>query len=236
MRKLISNLLHQIFPTKCVFCDKIIKDTHIRICDECMKKISYNKKYCQRCGDKLETQFGLPFCSRCRDEQMFYERVFVPLIYKDSVRDSILKFKFRGRRSFAKTFAVMIFTELRSNSFIPDLVTCVPIHKSRLLRRGYNQSELVAKEVATLLNVPFEKLLKKNVYTPPLYGFSGKERRNIVKNTFSATKDLNYKDKNILLIDDIITTSSTANECSRVLCKNYLCNVYVGTIASTNKK
>ena len=236
MKKLISKILHVLYPTKCVFCEGFIKDSKIRICNECAKSISYNRDYCIRCGDRIDAVFGPPICQHCRGKNRHFERVFVPLIYKDKVRNSILSFKFRGRKSYSKTFAILIFTHLRQYGFIPDKVTFVPIHKKRLLKRGYNQTEVVAKELATLLNVPCLPLLKKSHFTQKLSTLSFAQRINTVKGSFEAinTGD-NLKDNNILLVDDIITTSATAEECCSVLKKAFGCKLYVAAIASSER-
>lgn len=237
MKRLISLIASFVFPTKCIFCGGIIKDSPMRICAECINTIKFNKRYCIFCGEKLDTIYGPKLCFDCHSIKKPYDRVFVPLIYDGSVRKAIIRFKYKDRISYAKTFSILIFTELKNYGYIPDAVTFVPIHFLRKLRRGYNQTELIAKEIANLLSVPCIPLLKKTRYTAKLAGLSGKERHKTVKNSFGIKKDnYSYTFENLLLVDDIITTSSTVTECSLILKKEYGCNISVAAIASTQKR
>lgn len=213
-----------------------MKNTKVHICDDCLKSISYSKKYCQKCGDRIENEFGLSICPSCREKQRHYERVFVPLIYKGQVRKSILNFKFHDKRSYAQTYAILIFTELKACGFIPDAITFVPLHWKRYLKRGYNQTKLVAENLAKLLNIPCIRLLKKKFYTPKLSTLSFAQRLKTVKDSFKATKYGNdLTNKKILLVDDIITTSATAEECSKILVEKFNCKPYICAIASSER-
>ena len=236
MRKLISKIISFVFPAKCIFCGKFIDETPLYMCRECITKIKFNKKYCHFCGEPLDTVFGSPLCIDCKTLKKPYQRVFTPLIYEGATRTSIISFKYKNKISYAKTFAVLIFTEIKKSGYIPDAITFVPIHFFREFRRGYNQTEILAKELSSLFSVPCIKLLKKKHFTKKLAGLSASERRKTVKGSFCAIKsNENFEYNNILLIDDVITTSSTITECCRILKKEYGCNINVAAIASTSK-
>ncbi len=234
MRKLISKIISIVFPAKCIFCGKFINETPLHMCRECINKIKFNKKYCHFCGEPLDTVFGSPLCVDCKGLEKPYERVFTPLVYEGATRTSIINFKYKNKISYAKTFAILIFTEIKKSGYIPDAITFVPIHFFRKFNRGYNQTEILSKELSALFSVPCVKLLKKNYYTKKLAGLSASQRRKTVKGSFSAIKQKENYD-NILLIDDVITTSSTITECCRILKKEYGCNINVAAIASTSK-
>lgn len=204
------------------------------MCNECINKIKFNKKYCHLCGEPLDTVFGTPLCVDCKSLKKPYQRVFTPLIYEGKTRTSIINFKYKSKLSYAKTFAILIFTEIKKSGYIPDAITFVPIHFFRKCNRGYNQTEILAKELSSLFCVPCVKLLKKNRHTQKMAGLSASQRRKNVKGSFSAIKSEKCFE-NLLLIDDVITTSSTITECCRILKKEYGCNINVAAIASTSK-
>ena len=235
MNKLISEILHFIYPSRCVFCGEFIKDIPMRVCSECIKNLPYNKRYCNLCGRPVDTVFGDMVCADCKGRKSPFERVYVPLLYKDGVRKAIIDFKYRNKRSFARTFAIFVFAELKNNGYFPDAVTYVPIHFLRKMKRGYCQTEILAEEIASLYGVPVLPLAKKCKYTRKLATLSAAERRKTVKNSFKATDNKNIKDKNILLVDDIVTTSATITECGNVIKKAYGCRLSAATVAATDK-
>lgn len=233
---IFSKIIPFIFPAKCIFCGNFISDTPLRICNDCFDKLRFNTNYCHMCGEPLDTVYGDNKCISCKNKRKPYSRVFVPLIYKDKVRRAIINFKYNGRISYAKTFAILIFTELKNAGYIPDAITFVPIHFLRRIRRGYNQTELIAQELSHLFSVPLIDTLKKSHYTQKLSNITVEKRRQTVKNSFvPKAKALPMQINNILLVDDIITTSSTLTECSRIIKNEYGCNISVAAIASASK-
>jgi len=236
LKKLISQILHAIYPTKCIFCGEMIKDTPMRICDKCVKDLPYNKKYCQLCGKPIDSVYGKPLCGECLGTKKSFERVFVPFVYKDKVRNAIIAFKFKDKRSFGKTLAILLFAELKKSGYFPDAVTYVPIHFWRKAKRGYNQTKIIADEIAAMYGVPVIALLKKAHYTKKLAFMSAKDRRETVKGSFKAIGGVDMPGKNILLVDDIITTASTITECAKTIKKEYKCNLSVAMIAAAEKR
>jgi len=235
MKKLINRLLHIIYPTKCIFCGEIIPSTEFRVCHSCIESIPYNKKYCRMCGSKLDTIYGDTICYSCKNKRNPYRRIYVPLLYKDDVRQSIISFKYRRKPSYAKTFAILIFSHLKECGYFPDAITYVPIHFIRKSGRGYNQSELVAKELARLFGVPCIKMLRKTRYTVKLAKLDAKKRSETVKNTYKPVGNHSVSGKEILLVDDIVTTTSTITECCKTIKKAFDCSLSVAAIASTPK-
>ncbi|MCA9381800.1 ComF family protein [Candidatus Dojkabacteria bacterium] len=106
---------------------------------------------------------------------------------------------------------------LRELSHSNTIITCVPIHISRKRWRGFNQSELLAKEIAKQKNLEFLQLLKKGTNTLPQVGLNKKQREANLKNTFEFNYTKVTKTNQIVLVDDIITTGTTLIECTRTL-------------------
>lgn len=116
-----------------------------------------------------------------------------------------------------------------------DIIGAVPIHKKRMLERGYNQSELIAKEIAkNIQGIEYKKLLKKTKNNQTQSELKKEERLENVKNVYEIQNKQIIQDKKIILFDDIYTTGSTVNECSKVLKENGAKEVLVLTLASGN--
>lgn len=215
----IKKLLDILYPVRCPYCESTMTIFDFA-CIHCQKnlKIRYNML-------TLHSDCGIIY------------NCISPLIYDGLVRNSILKFKFRGYTSFAKPFAFLMVKAVndifKGISF--DCVTDVPIKFSKSYHRDYNQSTLLAKSVAEFLNISYLPLLNKvkvNVFQHTLSSF---ERAENVKNAYSIINSEMVNNKTILLCDDIVTTGSTLGECANVLYRNGAKKVLCVTIAYAKK-
>jgi ComF family protein len=155
-------------------------------------------------------------------------------IYKDSVRKLILKFKYSDRMFLAGELAEGMIAVIRNNSFFDetDMVVAVPLSILRRIKRGYNQAQLLACELSKKISKPLVKniLIRKKI-TKPQFNLSKRERFENIKGSFGVrNKDL-IKNKNIMLVDDIATTSATASACAKALKEAGCKKVYVITLA-----
>ncbi len=118
-----------------------------------------------------------------------------------------------------------------------DVITYVPLHKIRQKERGYNQSELLARELSYLLELPLECLLVKTKNNPPQHTTDAKHRSENVKNVYKVKDEARIENRRILLIDDIITTGNTLGECARMLklakAEKVCCATFALAIAKT---
>ena len=189
------NILANIFfPSRCVFCDEIM---------------DYRTLYC--------------VCDKCSEEIKPYYTIDGHFMFLGKIRSAILRFKFAKCTDYAQTFGLIMAAQLklRLGDNLPfDIVVPIPLAKKRYQKRGYNQSELLAKVVAHELNIDFcPHSLVKIKETEIQSMLSGKsEREKNIKGAFAIQGD-NLKSKRILLIDDVQTTGSTIEECSKVLLK-----------------
>lgn len=227
-----SAILNKLFPPKCIFCNEILDGGDFCVCPKCAEEIPYNTMKCRICGSAIDAVYGDRLCKRCRKVKRPFVKGFVPLLYDGEVSRAVKRFKFYGRRAYAKTFAVFIFLELRSSEYIPDIVTFVPIHFIRHGARGYNQSQLIARELAGILKVPCLNAMKKTRYTLPLSRVKFSKRAELVKGAFEIRKNIDIKGKRVLLTDDILTTGTTVSECARVLRKAGCAEISVAAIAT----
>lgn len=158
--------------------------------------------------------------------------------YKDTVRSSILRYKFGRRRSYAPAYGRVLAMKLAKEELTDfDILTFVPIASLRRLSRGYDQVELLARRVSGELGLPACRTLRKIRNTPPQSGISDAARRRAnVLGAYRAVDPDFLQGKRILLLDDIITTGATASECARVLLTAGAKEVYCAALAASNHK
>ncbi len=238
MLDFFRKILSFVFPVKCICCEKELDTPYLRICKDCFEKQKakvHNK--CVKCSTPLDAVYGDMLCRRCRKKR-YFDKVISPFLYKDQIKRALIRYKFYGRKSYARTFASCIFLELNKFPEIYDCidaVTFVPIHPIRLGTRGYNQSELIAEYISEMAGFPLLKTLKCTRYSKPLSKQQHKNRSNIVKGLFKNLKNVNTQGLNILLVDDVITTGATLSECARMLKNAGTKKIFCVTVCATPK-
>ena len=200
MNRVIEYVLDLIYPPKCSFCRKVTDKGMDGVCPACREK--------------------LPLLSD-NDRRRILDGGFVclsPLEYDSFVRDSFLRYKFSGFTSYAETYSKILAGCVKNCGLSFDLVTWVPLSKTRKRKRGYDQAELLAKGVSDLLGLDCKGILYKNKETGVQSLTGGRtERKRNVKGAFSVMDEGDVKGRNILIIDDIVTTGATLSECCEVL-------------------
>lgn len=230
MNRLASQILNLFFPARCPVCNEI-GQRHMHLCEECEENVARITDRCLGCG--------CPRTGCTCSKHNFSLFLASPFLYENKLREAIHRFKFGGETDLAKFFAKetaeCVAKEFGDVKF--DVVTCVPQTKSKLRKRGYNQSALLAKEIAKQLSLPYDELLLiKTRETADQHNLKGKERINNLKNAFAAENPDSVSNKIILLVDDIKTTGATLNECCKTLMKSGASAVRCATIAVTPEK
>lgn len=214
----------------CVLCES--RADTLSVCDDCRARwqmFAEREGQCRRCG-----QFGsrAPVCDTCRDWPAYFTGNTALLPYTETVREAILRFKYGGEPWRAEGFAA--FAALRPAPAV-DFIVPVPLHKARLRERGYNQSWLFARALASAwqLNAR-DDLLVRIVNTRHQVGLSKNERVQNVNGAFAVPERARAALQNarVLLIDDVMTTGSTLLSCARTLHKAGVREVQSLTIAS----
>lgn len=219
MGNTINSILELVYPPTCGFCGKLSKEY---ICNKCYLKI---KKY--RIKDN------------CPSKNVYFQEIYSIFKYEEDIRDILIKYKFQNKSYIYKTFSQIILKDEKIYGILKkyDIIIPVPVHKKRKNERGYNQTELIAREIAKGLNIKMEKdVLIKSINTKAQSSLSKEERRDNIKGAFKAQNLQKIKDKNILVIDDIYTTGSTINECGRILKSTGAKSIGALTIAKDYKK
>ena len=212
-------LLDLFYPPRCPICDRILKRQEKHCCQECMSGLPWiGKQYCLKCGKPVagDTQ---EYCPDCQKYEHFFDQGTAPFVYSDALRHSIYRMKHENRRDYLDFYAWTMAAACRRylRSWRPQLILPVPMHRKRKRKRGYNQSELLAKKISRYLGIPYDaELLKCVRETGEQKTLGRRERMQNLKGSFSVTKELNGI-KNILLVDDVYTTGSTIDEIGRTL-------------------
>ena len=211
MKALINLIKEVFFPTTCAACGEVTEGGE-PLCDYCremLKPINPIKR-CISCGIEK------PDCD-CRYRVFHFDGLIAPFENKDTAKLGVYSFKFGKRLSnadyFAKQMAFCVKNEYRDIHF--DAVTFVPMHRFRLLKRGFNQSRVLAEEIAETLGIPFEDTLVCLKNGKRQHDLFGKERFQNVKGRYKA--NINESGKTLLLVDDIKTTGATLDECAKQL-------------------
>lgn len=240
LKNFFAVVFNILFPNHCIICKNIIQSDKINyICLDCINKLSYIHRddyiRCNRCGRIIDTKDSTCICSY---ENIYFDECKSMLYYDDKTSNLIHKMKFSHRYLICKDFAVMLSFYYKDyiNKF--DVVSFVPLGKNRLLERGYNQSELIARHISKIINIPLiENIIIRKKESKPLSMIKRKElREKAIKNAFKINQKYkfnNNKKINILVIDDVFTTGSTLNEMSLELRKlDFIERIGVLTVAS----
>lgn len=213
MMKLLDRLWRLLFPPKCLLCRSVLKDDELDLCHKC--------------------RVHGPECAIFRKKLPFIDSWAAVWYYEDNARRSLLRYKFRGARSYAQGYGRLLAMKLQEahpEGF--DLLTWVPISSLRRLTRGYDQVELLARAVGQELGMEPVPLLWKVRHNRPQSGIVGEaKRRANVLGAYRAENVQLLQGKRIVLLDDIITTGSTAGECARVLLTAGAKEVHCGAMA-----
>lgn len=170
------------------------------------------------CGKQLDDDMKEK-CSDCERYAHYFERGVAAFSYNDEIKRSMYRFKYQNRREYAAFFSKTLY-DLKGatiRSWHVDAIVPVPLHPARQKKRGYNQAELIARELGAYLGVPVvTDLIVRIVNTTPQKELNDKQRVKNTKSAFQVTKN-SVQYKYIVLIDDIYTTGATLDACSLVL-------------------
>lgn len=194
-----SRLLDFFFPPRCAFCGAILDEAGDGVCTVCRKKLPRTADIERRCD--------------------FVRAYTAPLYYEDVVRSALLAYKFSGASARGRVFGRMIGETLLERGFTDaDAISWIPLSAKRARRRGYDQARILAEAAADVLGTEAVPLLRKVRDVPPQSNIRTAEaRRANISGCYVVRSADEVRGKDILLIDDIITTGSTLSECARML-------------------
>jgi ComF family protein len=226
-----------LYPPHCVVCSRATDVTEDRyLCRHCIGEIRFViGDTCPRCGHELGPHVSPETrCVHCRHTPLRFHRAVAAAHHAGAARDMVLALKF-GRRTHNAYPLGKILANRLFETDIPGKVQHilpVPLHRSRLRSRGFNQSRLLADELGQRLGLPvLVGRLRRRVNTPPQTGATSvAARRANVKDAFRLRNAEALKGKSVLLVDDVLTTGATTSECAGVLRRAGVRRVYVATV------
>lgn len=223
--KAYLGLINLVYPLTCGACDCYVSAFENKfLCPACQTRIKHNlPPFCPTCAKPLPAEdnnaiIALSPCRDCRQDKFYYDRVWSACIYEGVIRQCLKEIKYRANPRLLRQLAEIMINFAGTRIPLRDfqVITSVPIHPRKQFSRGFNQSQILGKQLASFYRIPWQPLLVRVRSTLPQNQLSRRQREQNVKDVF-AVKNKNIRGKKILLIDDIFTTGATVNECSRVL-------------------
>ena len=238
--RLIHGLRAIVYPKTCLSCREKLaeKADDGFLCSQCRGKIRKNlPPFCVSCGRQLDKRgFAKNTCPACQKANLSFDRAYSPCAYEGVVRELIHKFKYNGREHLGEPLSRLMSEFVREYNLPIDYVDCIvpiPLHKTRLREREFNQSEILSRHLAQEFNKELvDNCIERYRHTRTQTELETHQRVSNVKNSFRVVDPQAIKDKNILLVDDVLTTGATSSEAAQAL-KNAGANiVLVLTIAN----
>ncbi|GAB6138158.1 ComF family protein [Halanaerobaculum tunisiense] len=228
----LAGLLYPEFP-KCPSCGQGFQPEEIDLCTSCISQIEFIKEeFCPQCGKLTRPEEEL--CLDCQEQKRLFSKARAVGVYDAGLEEYIKEFKYDKCRELARPLGglLAIYTRRFYQPSEVDLITYIPVHQERLKERGFNQAYLLARELGQNLDLAVNSLLVRQQDTVKQSKLSRQERLQNVKGKFSIAQPYLVTDKQILLVDDILTTGATVNEASRILLKAEADKVQVMTLAT----
>ena len=231
------------FRNDCLICnadlikqyqEPFIVEAIIDLCDQCKNQFACNIFCCARCAMPLQnnTQMNSPqkletnqlVCGRCQKQEPLWEKALTSFIYEYPLDRLLIALKYNRRLDYVKTLARLLIQDIDmqynfSDTDVPkpDFIVPVPLHLFRECQRGYNQAHLLARELSLQLKFPLQtKLIKRVRHTPQQSRLSKKQREKNLRNAFTVDPCINVP-KYVALVDDVMTTGSTAHAVTKKL-------------------
>ncbi len=239
--EMINAFLDIIYPKACLTCKKNLKGTLAidnLICAQCWEKIKRNlPPFCYSCGRHLEkSNFSGHLCPGCIKRPLHFDRAFSPCVYEGVIKELIHEFKYKGKDHLGATLSKPMVEFIKEYNIPVNYVDCiipVPLHKTRLREREFNQAEILSNYIAKEFN---KKVLSNQLIrhrpTQTQTELEGQIRILNVQGSFSVKERESIKGKNIFLVDDVLTTAATCSQAAHALKNSGANMVFVLTLAN----
>lgn len=229
LQKSSQFLLDLLLPPRCLNC----QTNQSWLCQNCLRQIAFiTTAVCQRCGAPVKFK-NVSGCEQCQNNPFHYLDGLRAAAYFENnpMRSAIHFLKYRNHQAVVSILGQILVDTYRRHRLLAEVVAPVPLHPTRLQERGYNQSELLAREVAQLLDLSINThTLYRNRQTESQVKLSAGERYQNVAGAFSC-RNQELAGRKILLIDDVSTTGSTLEACAAALKASGVAAVWGLTLA-----
>jgi ComF family protein len=219
--ELVQAAVSLLYPPVCTICGRSIRGGEY-LCDRCeANAFRIHAPFCQKCSEPFDGSITSAFtCANCAHREIHFEAAVAAYRGRGVVRQIIHEFKYNRqihlRHLVARWLGAALDDErLWGRRF--DLIVPVPLHPARQRERGFNQAGLLAESLARQSSIPVKPLLERIRYTNTQTALDRSERMENLHNAFRLRKNADVRGLQMLLVDDVLTTGSTLNECARVL-------------------
>ncbi len=230
-----GSLVSLCFPAHCGVC-RDSTEAGVHLCEACAEEVErIQPPYCAKCSSPFQGAITQEFvCSNCKERELHFECAISCYVSSGPVRDFVHGFKYLGHTHLAKTLAAWLAEALDDPRMMAkpfDALVPVPLHHVRQREREFNQAEVLARLIAEKAGRPVWNALKRTRKTPTQTRLDRSERMENLRGAFKVRSPAQVKGKDLVIVDDVFTTGSTVEECSRVLLKAGAASVRVITVA-----
>jgi ComF family protein len=227
VRTISDSFLNLFYPEECFICSSpVARRQDCGLCDDCWRKVlnlRIDEARCPSCGVPLPgfAAGSASLCLECVRRPPPYSGAWSFGYYSTEMRQMVHELKFEGRRPLVKLIAPLMaeaFSRFWQREDF-DFITAVPLHHRRMRERGFNQAELLGRELARIIGLPELRTLRRTAATQSQVGLSDSQRLENVRNAFKCTNTGRVAGKRILLIDDVMTTGATVSSATEALIK-----------------
>ena len=223
---MIDSILNFILPMACVICNtQVLERRFSAVCPQCWDTLSpVAAPFCLRCGMPAVAIEGP--CGRCRTGENIFDFARSAVLFNQSARKIVHHLKYADRVSLARPIGCILRDLMRTECFKAEVAIPVPLHRSRERQRGFNQAELIARNLPLAVDT---RILRRRKHTPSQTGLSRAERAKNLSAAFELRGDV--AGARVLVVDDVLTTGATMNEIAKVLKRGKAARVEVLTFA-----
>ena len=232
MRRIFHIIIDILSPSRCICCDKPVSISQNYLCIECGEKIEFITEKCPVCSGIISSGK----CGICSDRKLFFKKNIAIAEYSGIIKEILHNLKFSRNRQLYIHLGKLLLDRFQMCRIEADIVTSVPMNRKKKWGRGYNQSELIARYLAKKSQLPYYSLLKEGKKAKTQKDLGLKNRFINVINRYEAIRRDKILNKKILIVDDILTTGATINECARILLLAGANKIFSLTIARSGIK
>lgn len=208
-QKLLSITQNLRLPVLCVLCNQFHKDK-LAVCSDCIALLPKLGPACYRCAEPLADDTSYSLCGHCIKNPPHFDNAFIPFVFEEPLRSLLHTFKYHNGLYLASFFTHLMHKSVSQMTIKPQCLIPIPMHKKKLKQRGFNQAVVLTQLLSKQLTIPYDlSCCKKIINTAAQASLNREQRQANVKRVFQASK-IPYT--HITLVDDLLTTGSTANE------------------------
>jgi ComF family protein len=209
---------NKLFPPTCILCGNNGLGA-LDLCASCYTRLPRNNLCCYRCAETFTAPITVPaLCGRCLGETPAFDETFAPFIHQDEIRYLITGLKFGSQFKNARLLGSLLAEYVGKVAEKPDCIIPVPLHSARYRERGFNQALEIARTASKALQIPVDcDSCSRHKDTPHQTGLSAKKRQQNLRRAFSVQKPI--PSSHVAILDDVMTTGSTANALAKELKK-----------------